>query len=261
MFQFIAAIRRSRIAAPFSVVIILLAVGSSWAVQSHEKALPPLALTGEEGCPAAPAHEGKPRPEAWRVEENVYNNDFYGLRYEFPKGWFVDKTVMENDVNQKKQHARRPDPKDPTYGVWLDIQCNHLLLEVSRDSEKIPGAGGLVGIPHIVLEVSDVVFPKNIKSGKERLNSRKETLNETSQIVREPADYLFDGQLFSRMDLTEALLPLTDRAGKVLSPGRIVYKAEIVGVRNGYWIEFDLAAGSPQDLEDLFQTLNSLKFS
>jgi hypothetical protein len=238
---------------------MLLAVGSSWTVQSQEKARPPFALTGEEGCPS-PAYEGKPRPEAWRVEENVYSNDFYGLRFEFPKGWFVDKAVMEHDANQKKQHASRPDPKDPTYGVWLDIQCNHLLLAVSRDPE-IPGAGRPVGVPHIVLEVSDVVFPRDIKSAKEWLNSRRESLAETSEVVREPADYLFDGQLFSRMDVREALLPLTDRTGKVLSPGGIVYIAEIVGVRNGYWIEFDLTASSPEDLEDLFQTLNSLHFN
>jgi hypothetical protein len=117
-----------------------------------------------------------------------------------------------------------------------------------------------VGIPNIVLEVRDIIFRENIKSGKEWLNSRRENLDETSEVVREPADYLFDGQLFSRMDVREALLPLTDRTGRVLSPGRTVYQAEIVGVRNGYWIEFDLAADSPQELEELFQTLDSLQF-
>jgi hypothetical protein len=244
-----------------AVAMCVLAVGNHWTGRLQEQTGAPVAPTGADACPLAPAHQGNVRPEAWRIEENVYNNDFYGLRYEFPKGWFIDKALMENDANQKKQHASRPDPKDPMYGVWLDIQCGHLLLAVSRDDWKTTGGEDRgMGITHILLNVSDVVFRHNITTAKDLLNSRKESLRETSQVVREPADYVFDGQLFSRMDLKETALPVMERGGKIRSPGGTVYEAEIIGVRNGYWIEFDFAADSLQELEELFQTLDSLQF-
>ena len=261
MYRLIRAPGKFRLVVPLATMLIA-ATGYPWPVRLQEKATASVPSTGKEGCAVAPAQPGQTESEAARIVENMYVNDFYGLTYEFPKSWFVNRNLIEYDLNQKKKYANPPDPKDKTaYGLWLDIQCNHLLLYVSKDPENTPSnKSRQAGIPYIHLTVSDFVFREGIRTGKDWLNSRKEFLDGTSQVIRDPTDYVFAGQLFSRMDLKVHFPPLMSQSGRILSPSLEGYEADVVGVRNGYWIMFGMVAENPQQLEELFKTLDSLKF-
>jgi len=244
------------LAAAMSVFIVT----SLWAVRLQDKnAAPAAAPSGAPGCPA-PTQEGVTLPEGGRVEENVYTNDFYGLRYEFPKGWYVDEGAIQSGADQKKKHASPPEDK-VAYVVWREVQCNHQLLVVSRDLETHPWPGAsVVGIPSVRLNINDLPTREDVKTPHNSTNVATEPRDEDPQIVWGPTDYVLDGQLFSRTDWKVTLLPLFDQTARTLTPGRVIFRASVAGVRNGHSLLFLIHAESPQQLEDLFQTLQSLHF-
>jgi len=244
------------LAAAMSVFI----AGNIWAARLQDKdaalATPP---SGALGCPA-PAQEGANLPEGGRVEENVYTNDFYALRYEFPKGWYVDEGALQLGADQKKKHASPPEDKVARV-VWREIQCNHQLLVTSRDPETHPWPGArVVGIPSVRLNINDLPMREDVKTRQDSTNVAPESRDEDPQIISGPTDYLLDSQLFSRTDWKVTLLPVLDQKARTLTPARVIYRAIVTGVRNGHSILFLILAESPQQLEDLFQTLQSLHF-
>jgi hypothetical protein len=246
------------LAAAMSVFI----VSNLWAVRPQDKkAAPATPPNGAPGCPT-PTQDGATLPEGGRVEENVYTNEFYGLRYEFPKSWHVDAGAIQLGADQKKKHESPPDPEDKVaHAVWQEIQCHHQLLVVSREPETHPWPGAShVGIPSVSLNINDLTVREDVKTPHDSSNVTTESPDEDVQIVWGPTDFVFDGQLFSRTDWKLTLPPLLDRTARTLPPGRIIYRASVAGVRNGHWILFLIHAESPQQLEDLFQTLQSLHF-
>jgi hypothetical protein len=146
--------------------------------------------------------------------------------------------------------------------VWPEIQCHHSRLEVSRDPEKHPWPGASqVGNPSISLNINDFSVREDVKTPQDSSNVIRESPVEPFQVVGGPINYVFDGQEFSRTDWKMTLPPLLDQTARTLSPGRIIYKASIAGARSGHWIPFIITAENPQQIEDLFQTLHSLRFN
>ena len=228
-----------------AITVGVFVVGNLWALPSQDKsAVPATISTGAPGCPAVPAQEGANLPEGGRVEENVYTNDFYGLRYEFPKGWHVDEEMIRDAAHQKS-HMAHKDRGDYAYRSWLSAQCDHLLLEVSRDPEKGPpwSEANLWETPRISLRIKD----------------REVGFAEGSNVRW--STYVFDGQVFTRMDWNKNASANQSQETAKASLTRILYTAALTGKRNGRSIVFRISAESLEQRKDLIETLHSLHFN
>jgi hypothetical protein len=93
--------------------------------------------------------------------------------------------------------------------------------------------------------------PGNQKLGADVLEKIKPVLAKqpNAEIVRNPTDYDFGGETFSRMDVKWAL-----------PKGGVSYSGDAVTIRRGYLIQFTIFADSLEQLDVLYQTLNSLQF-
>jgi hypothetical protein len=182
------------------------------------------------------------------ISGNLYSNDSLGMTYEFPKGWFVDRAWI--DV-QNKPVDPGPRPTDPDEAAKYDAMVamrkdTHALLAVSEkpvDAAKGSGA-------RIQLSVSPVF---ENKSGAEILNGMKSAYAPMRlvQIAVDPMDVTFGGQAFSRMDMRFLDLILRGGAG---------FQSAIIGVRNGRYLQFVILANSPEQLDFLVHSLDSLRF-
>jgi hypothetical protein len=241
---------------------LLLAAGNVDPMHSQESNAPAAVPAKSVGCPGAFTPPQKIGPEAWHIENNVYTNDFYGLSYEFPKGWFVHESAVQRELAQKRKHADPPNPNDKlAYAGWLAIQCTHLLLEVRQDPEADEGNKSRFRVaPRIELTVYDPVLTEGLTTARDWFAEWRKHLDDNIYIVREPTDYVFSDQLFCRMDTRYVVPPIEDKTGAILAEAQTKYNAIVMGVRSGYWIQLNIIADNPQQLEELFQTLNSLRF-
>lgn len=185
---------------------------------------------------------GKAKPDLGTVSGNVYTNDSLGLTYAFPSGWLVDKDAVDS-INEQPAYASGQAPnKSPS------------LLMVSQQPEEARCEGcssHSVRGPRILIYASAVPSSSKEQTSNAVLLRIKQLLagSPSAKVVREPADCSFGGQTFSRMDV------------KWASPkGGASYSGDAVTIRRGYLIQFTIFAESLEQLDELFQTLNSLQF-
>jgi hypothetical protein len=194
------------------------------------------------GTPLLAGQVAPVKPDLGSVSNNVYTNDSSGLTYTFPIGWSVDKDAMDS-INEQPAYASGQAPnKSP------------LLLMVSQQAEEVRCEGcssHTVRGPRILIYARAVPSPSKDQTSNAVLLRIKQSLegSQSAKIVREPADCSFGGQTFSRMDV------------KWASPkGGVSYSGDAVTIRRGYLIQFTIFAESLGQLDELFQTLNSLQF-
>ena len=208
----------------------------------------------QNAAPAAPAASDKPsRPadpsvDLGSIADNVYTNNSLGMTYEFPKGWLVDRAWIEA---QNKPQDLGPRPTDPEEQAKYDSMVamrkgTYALLAVSEHGGDTASDTG----PRIQLSVSPVF---ENKSGADILNGMKSMYGRMRlvQIVDDPADYTFGGLTFSRMDL---------RLLDVILRGGAGFQSAIIGVRNGQYLQFLILANTPEQLDSLVHSLDSLRF-
>ena len=208
----------------------------------------------QNAAPAAPAASDKPsRPadpsvDLGSIADNVYTNNSIGVTYEFPKGWFVDRAWIEA---QNKPQDLGPRPTDPEQQAKYDSMVamrkgTYALLAVSEHGGDTASDTG----PRIQLSISPVF---ENKSGADILNGMKSMYGRMRlvQIVDDPADYTFGGVTFSRMDL---------RLLDVILRGGAGFQSAIIGVRNGQYLQFVVLANTPEQLDSLVHSLDSLRF-
>jgi len=208
----------------------------------------------QNAAPAAPAASDKPsRPadpsvDLGSIADNVYTNNSLGMTYEFPKGWLVDRAWIEA---QNKPQDLGPRPTDPEEQAKYDSMVamrkgTYALLAVSEHGGDTASDTG----PRIQLSVSPVF---ENKSGADILNGMKSMYGRMRlvQIVDDPADYTFGGVTFSRMDL---------RLLDVILRGGAGFQSAIIGVRNGQYLQFVVLANTPEQLDSLVHSLDSLRF-
>lgn len=208
----------------------------------------------QNAAPAAPAASDKPsRPadpsvDLGSIADNVYTNNSIGMTYEFPKGWLVDRAWIEA---QNKPQDLGPRPTDPEEQAKYDSMVamrkgTYALLAVSEHGGDTASDTG----PRIQLSVSPVF---ENKSGADILNGMKSMYGRMRlvQIVDDPADYTFGGLTFSRMDL---------RLLDVILRGGAGFQSAIIGVRNGQYLQFVVLANTPEQLDSLVHSLDSLRF-
>ena len=182
------------------------------------------------------------------VSGNVYTNDSIGVTYEFPKGWFVDRSWIDA---QNKPTDLGPRPSDPGEAAKYDSMAamkkgTHALLAVSEHGGDTASDTG----PRIQLSVSPVF---ENRSGSDILSGMKAAYGRMRliQVVDDPLDYTFGGMTFSRMDL---------RLLDVILKGGAGFQSAIIGTRKGQYLQFLILADSPEQLDSLVHSLDSLKF-
>jgi len=208
----------------------------------------------QNAAPAAPAASDKPsRPadpsvDLGSIADNVYTNNSLGMTYEFPKGWLVDRAWIEA---QNKPQDLGPRPTDPEQQAKYDSMVamrkgTYALLAVSEHGGDTASDTG----PRIQLSISPVF---ENKSGADILNGMKSMYGRMRlvQIVDDPADFTFGGLTFSRMDL---------RLLDVILRGGAGFQSAIIGVRNGQYLQFVVLANTPEQLDSLVHSLDSLRF-
>jgi len=202
-------------------------------------------------APAAtnvPAQTSDPSPDLGSIAGNVYSNDSIGMTYEFPKGWFVDRAWIDA---QNKPVDLGPRPADPDQAAKYDSMAamkkgTHALLAVSEHGGDTASDTG----PRIQLSVSPVF---ENRAGADILDGMKAAYDHMRliQIVDDPADYTFGGLTFSRMDL---------RLLDVILRGGAGFQSAIIGTRNGQYLQFLILANTPEQLDSLVHSLDSLRF-
>jgi hypothetical protein len=172
------------------------------------------------------------------VSGNVYTNKGVGITYTFPQGWFVNKTATDKQNGSVKESGGNPSPFHNGYN----------LLTVSKLPEETALCGNCsstrVRGPHIRLDVSTVA-PSDDQTAVGIQNSIKRLFDGKGKfrVIRGPEVCSFGGQTFSRMDATNGT----------------TYQGDAITIRKPYQIEFQFFADSPEQLEELYDTLNSLR--
>ena len=223
-----------------SMALVLIAVAANGAPRQNTSTTPP--ASGNQ------PQSAQPSADLGSIADNVYTNDSLGMTYEFPKGWLVDRAWIEA---QNKPQDLGPRPTDPEQQAKYDSMVamkkgTYALLAVSEHGGDTASDTG----PRIQLSVSPVF---ENKSGAEILNSMKSMYGRMRlvQIVDDPADYTFGGLTFSRMEL---------RLLDVILKGGAGFQSAIIGTRNGQYLQFLILANSPEQLDSLVHSLDSLRF-
>jgi|SRR5277367_716902 len=196
-----------------------------------------LTATAIHPSPIQAPQTGEAQIDMGSVNDSVYTNSFFGMSYELPKNWYVDKLAMDADNSNAKQFLAR--------GAPAGYQ-SFSLLKISQN----PADGLRVRGPRLNLDVTSAppkdVTARGVLSGTKRLLSQQPT----AQIIRDLTDCSFGGHAFVRMDV-EWRLP----------GGNVAYEGDAVTIVKGYLVQFQILADSPEQLNDLFGTFNSLKFT
>jgi hypothetical protein len=230
---------------------VALAAAALWFVLVAALAAPRQIAKSMPAAPTASnrqAQSAQPLADLGSIAGNVYTNDSLGLTYEFPKGWFVDRSWMDM-VNRPQDPG--PRPADPAEQAKYDsmvamMKGTHALLSASEQRANTPKVTG----PRIQLSVSPDF---ENKTGADILNGMKSMYDHVRliQIVDDPADFTFGGQTFSRMDM---------RLLDVILRGGAGFQSAVIGVRNGQFLQFAIFANSQDQLDAIVNSLDTLRF-
>jgi hypothetical protein len=176
------------------------------------------------------------------IAGNVYRNNFLDMTYAFPEGWFVDRRSMAYENTQESTPPQASARSDQT--TFLP---SYILLMVSESAAE----GIHLRNPHVLLRASEVPVSEKM-TAHEFLTKAAEHLKDQSntEVVLQPADSVFGGQAFARMDTRVSMLPHIETR----------YSADVISVQRGYYLQFSLFADTPEQLVRMSQTLNSIKF-
>jgi hypothetical protein len=200
--------------------------------------------TPAPAAPHEPRQSSGAQPSLGSILDNQYRNDFFRMRYEFPKDWHVDKAAMDH-ANSDAETFLSSSGKDPNHNAWAGYRSLGL-LKIS----KLPADGLRVHGPRITLDASSVT-PK-LQTSSDVLNGFKRTLSEqpNARIIRDLTECSFGGRNFVRLDVKWEL-----------PGGGASYEGDAITVVNGYFVEFQIFADTRDELDDLYRTLDSLQFA
>ena len=181
------------------------------------------------------------------VSGNVYTNDSLGITFDFPSGWFVDKRSMqaENEsANRFFSQAQQVSNGHKSYTLLIVSQLQEQATCHGCESVRVTD-------PRIVLCAGALGMSEQNKSAADIQTGIKRKLEQRKgyEITRGPESCSFGGQAFSRMDTKARTFA-----------GNFGFLGDVIAIRQGHSIEFQLHARTPEELEMLYQTLNSLRF-
>jgi len=228
-----------------SMMLVFIAVAARGAPRHNQNA------AGASAARAASANSpqtAQTPADLGSISGNVYTNNSVGMTYEFPKGWFVDHAWIDAQNKPVDLGTRPTDPQEAArYDSMVAMKKGtHALLAVSEHGGDTASDRG----PRIQLSVSPVF---ENRSGADVLRGMKAAYSNMRliQIVDDPADYTFGGQTFSRMDM---------RLLDVILHGDAGFQSAVIGTRNEQYLQFLVLANTPEQLDSLVHSLDSLRF-
>lgn len=183
-------------------------------------------------------------PDPGSVSGNVYTNEFFGMTYRFPQGWFVDKTETDQyNASTEKFRTSQTGNGNST------VRPSYTLLIVSRVSEGARCENCPVEHEHgprITLSVGSLTDSGQAQTANDIQSTFKRRFDGKGKyrVVRGPTTCSYNGEMFSCMDATNGA----------------TYQGDAITIRKHYRIEFQMFADSPEQLEDLYKTLDTLQF-
>ncbi len=202
------------------------------------------------GNAAVATETGIHQPEDGSISGNVYTNDFFEFTFEFPMGWFVQADGTKTSIEEPGTATANKGNFGDKGNLDSLTSGPHSLLHLLQHPIGTPSRVN----PEIMIVAKDVSCSPSPETGEKVLLSLKVELARryshfNFEVIHEPTNVTLGGKVFSRMDASMDLLN-----------GISLYQAYISTVLNGYALIFVLDAGKPDRLDDLFQTLNTLKF-
>jgi len=190
------------------------------------------------------------RPEDGSISGNVYTNEFFEFSFEFPSGWSVQTDGPKRSIGESGTGtANKGDLGEK--GILDPLTSGtHSLLHLLQHPI---GASARVN-PEILILAKDVSCSTSPVTGEKVLLDLKVELARrysrfNFEVIHEPMNVTLGGKVFSRMDAS------------MDSPNGIsLYQGYVSTVLNGYALIFVLDAGKSERLDDLVQTLNTLRF-
>ena len=195
--------------------------------------------------PSTPSATGAAgNPEDGRVIEGGYQNNFFGFRFDFPKGWVVHGEETRKALAETGEELFAGDNEVEKSALRAAHKRSYNLLAVFEFPFGTPDKKNR----GLQLVVENIAFAPGIKDGKDYLAIMQKTLA-SSQL---PMNYVgtsekvtYDGVDFYRQDIQPANANVE------------VYEVFLVTVQNGYAICFVYSAHDKSGAEDGAKSLSS----
>ena len=178
------------------------------------------AATSLANCQQSTRSGATPKPDDGSFVRNTYRNDFFGFSYVLPGEW------------HKSRVAPAALPPGAYYLFIGDRDTGHSLLNrvmvvADPESKNRPGI-----------------------STQEYLSAfiRAQVTNANAEVIREPSSFVSGGSDFYGTDYKRA------------ENGITVYNSMVCAKRNSYWLSWNFATPSQQDLDDAVNTLQHIFF-
>jgi len=187
-------------------------------------------------------------PESGFVSNNIYTNEFFAFKYHFPKSLSVQSGRTGDFLLNvdKAQDSKATAPSVAVLG-FLASKTHQLLVLLERPFDTLVPVN-----PGVTILAVDVSFAPGIQTGKDFNTMQGRHRQEDHlglMLIHEAQDCDFGGKDFSRMDFKSK--------GEL---GNTEYESIVSTVVRGYALTFVVAAQTPDRLEALVETLNTLEF-
>lgn len=191
---------------------------------------------------------GEPQPDSGSVSDNIYSSDFFRFTYQFPRGWNVEDDPTRKYI--RKLGEAMISGGDARKQAILEAaeRRTYTLLMVSEHPSGYPAGF----IPSIIVAAENISVAPQIQKGSDyQLHLKVEMKEAVSglKILREPADIIYAGADFSRMDV------VYQRNSEVA-----VYQSYLATIRDSYALLFIFTSDKQAGLDGLVETLDSLHF-
>jgi TonB family protein len=192
--------------------------------------------------PARSVSDSEPDP-GWLCH-NVYTNQFFGFRYQFPQDWSIaDRPLMEGISEQEEEAMKKRffgDKPIPPNVTIQPFKGSVLLVATKLPLRSTPGVG-----PHIRLWWEEQPF---VRTPEDYFLNSPQMNAPNAEVIGNPTKLTIGGREFLR----------TDRRFK--SDESWTYLARVATIEKKYILAFDFAAESPEELAQLTKTLDTLAF-
>jgi hypothetical protein len=174
------------------------------------------------------------------ISGDVYTNSTFRMRYQIPRGWYIDKEAMRKANEDSRRFLKNESPT-------IDYESSVLLDIIERPS-KVPPAP----VTRIQLSASKIVAGSRTQSPSDLLDRVKDTWSRIprARVIRGPGDCAPGPASFSCLYIQEPV-----------GEGGFVYEGELITAREGYFVQFQVFATTAEELTELVaRVFRALRF-
>jgi tetratricopeptide (TPR) repeat protein len=188
-----------------------------------------------------------PQPSDDSVSGNTYRNEFFGLSYDFPKGWTrLSAEAAKASVEIGGVMLMGNDPAEP------DIRRAALKMGYPLLFVVAPGGGGQpLSARSLQITALDVRTAPEGFSLEEFLKGVRAKLQRAASVPTDakPERVIVDGREFWKLDV---VVPMS---------GGSRYLSQMVTAERGFFLMFVMAGPDVQSISEIGETMQSVRFS